>query len=54
MLSVVIGSHRIAVSHSRDGLFHVFSSDQFGIEARHKNQKKAHAEIVRLLKDLLS
>ena len=54
MLSVSIGSHRIALTHHKDGAFHVFASEQFGFEARHKNQKKAHAEIIRMLKDLLS
>lgn len=54
MLSVSIGSHRIALTHSRDGIFHVFTADRFGIEARHKNQQKAHAEIVKILKDLLA
>ena len=54
MLSVVIGGNRIALSHTRDGLFHVFASVQFGIEARHKNQQKAHAEVVRKLQDLLA
>ena len=54
MLSVVVGNHRIALTYNRDGIFHVFTSDQFGVQARHKNQKKAHAEIVKILKDLLS
>jgi hypothetical protein len=54
VLSVSIGGQRIALTYTRDSGVHVFTSDKFGLEARNKNQTKAHAEIVRLLKDLLA